>query len=190
MNTTTLVKSAQIAGVQLHQVRLQPLNEHKDYRGSFTEIFQENWGTVLKPVQWSLVKSEANVFRGMHFHQRHDEYFCLIEGHCILGLRDLRPGSPTQHQSALFELFGEDPAALIFPLGMIHGWYFHTPSIHIQSVSEAYIDYGPDDNWRCRWDDPELELPWGIENPILTDLAATAPSLRTLIAALESKGHM
>ena len=73
---------------------------------------------------------------------------------------------------------------------MIHGWYFHTPSIHIQSVSEAYIDYGPDDNWRCRWDDPELELPWGIENPILTDLAATAPSLRSLIAALESKGHM
>lgn len=190
MSTTAIAKSTQIAGTQLHQVKLVSLKEHKDSRGSFTEIFQDHWGTVLKPVQWSVVKSEANVFRGMHYHQRHDEYFCLIDGHCVLGLRDLRAGSPTQHQSALFELFGDDPAALIFPKGMLHGWYFHTPALHIQSVSEAYVDYGGDDNWRCAWDDPELELPWGIENPILTDAASNAPSLRTLVAALENKGYM
>ncbi len=190
MNTTTLLKSSQIAGSALDEVKLVSLTEHKDDRGSFTEIFQDYWGTVLKPVQWSVVKSEANVFRGMHFHQRHDEYFCLLEGHCLLGLRDLRPGSPTQHQSALFELFGESPAALIFPKGMLHGWYFFVPSIHIQSVSEAYLDYGPDDNWRCAWDDPELELPWGISTPLLTDLAASAPSLRSLIASLKQQGYM
>lgn len=190
MNTTQLVKSSQIDGALLHQVRLVSLDEHKDSRGSFTEIFQDHWGTVLKPVQWSAVKSEANVFRGMHFHVRHDEYFCLIQGHCLLGLRDLRPDSPTQHQSALFELFGEDLAALVFPVGMLHGWYFFTPSIHVQSVSEAYPDYGADDNWRCRWDDPELELDWGIENPILSDLAANAPSLKSLIGSLTVNGYL
>lgn len=184
MSISVSVKSAQIAGSQLHQVQLVSLQEHKDYRGSFTEIFQDYWGTVLKPVQWSMVKSEANVFRGMHFHLRHDEYFCLIDGHCQLGLRDLRPDFPTRNQSALFELYGEDPAALVFPRGMLHGWHFYTPSIHIQSVSEAYTDYGHDDNWRCAWDDPELELPWSIENPMLTEAAANAPSLRTLLDAL------
>ena len=47
MNTTQLVKSSQIDGVLLHQVRLVSLDEHKDSRGSFTEIFQDHWGTVL-----------------------------------------------------------------------------------------------------------------------------------------------
>ena len=191
MRSVAVLKSSQIAGTDLHQVRLISLTEHKDLRGSFTEIFQENWGSVLKPVQWSVIKSEANVFRGMHYHQRHDEYFCLIEGHCLVGLRDLRPNSPTQHQSALFELHGNNPSALIFPKGLLHGWYFHTTSLHIQSVSEAYEDYGPDDNWRCRWDDPELELPWGIKNtPILTDLASNAPSLSNLLSSLKKLAYI
>lgn len=189
MNISISTKSVQISGSQLHQVQLVSLKEHKDERGSFTEIFQDYWGTVLKPVQWSVVKSEANVFRGMHFHLRHDEYFCLVEGHALLGLRDLRPDSPTCHQSALFELHSDDPAALIFPKGMLHGWYFYTPSIHVQSVSEAYTDYGQNDNWRCAWDDPELELPWNIEHPQLTDVAANAPSLRTLLDALKRANY-
>ena len=63
MSTTAIAKSTQIAGTQLHEVKLVSLKEHKDSRGSFTEIFQDHWGTVLKPVQLSVVKSEANVFR-------------------------------------------------------------------------------------------------------------------------------
>jgi dTDP-4-dehydrorhamnose 3,5-epimerase len=176
--------SNQISGHVLHEVRLVHLKENRDVRGSFTEIFQDSWQSPIKPVQWSMVRSEARVLRGMHYHNRHDEYFCLIEGHCLVGLRDLRPNSPTQHQSALYEFVGSDPVALIFPRGFIHGWYFHTPSIHIQSVSEAYTDYGADDNWRCNWDDPELDIPWGIDNPILTNQASDAPSLRTLLGEL------
>jgi dTDP-4-dehydrorhamnose 3,5-epimerase len=68
MNTAQILKSSQINGSHLYQVRLVSLDEHTDHRGSFTEIFQDYWGTVLKPVQWSAVKSDANVFRGMHFH--------------------------------------------------------------------------------------------------------------------------
>ena len=67
--------SGLIAGDEIYQAELIKIKEHKDYRGSFSEIFQEYWGTCIKPVQWSVVKSEKNVFRGMHLHKRHDEYF-------------------------------------------------------------------------------------------------------------------
>lgn len=134
----------------------------------------------ISPVQWSLVRSRARVLRGLHIHQRHDEYFCLIQGHCLVGLYDARPNSPTYQQSALYELFGTDLKALIFPAGLLHGWYFHKPSIHLQAISECYRDYAHDDNLGCRWDDPALNLPWGISDPILSDRAASFPLLSDL----------
>lgn len=180
--------SSLIAGHLLHGVDFKALYEHKDERGSFTEVFQQEWGTCLMPTQWSMVRSEANVFRGMHLHRRHDEYFSLIEGHCLVGLRDIRPGSPTCHQSALYELVGSDLKALVFPRGLLHGWYFFTPSIHIQAVSESFVHYGNNDNWGCHWSDPALELPWSISDPVVSDRANQFPSLNQLLTDLASDG--
>lgn len=110
----------------------------------------------ISPTQWSMVRSGSRVLRGLHLHQNHDEYFCLIQDHCLVGLYDARPESPTYRQQALYELVGADLKALIFPAGMLHGWYFHTPSIHLQAVSECYSKYAENDNLGCRWDDPAL----------------------------------
>ncbi|CCH54429.1 Spore coat polysaccharide biosynthesis protein spsL [Fibrisoma limi BUZ 3] len=172
------------AGQPLAGVDCKSLTEHQDQRGSFTEVFQQYWSTCLTPTQWSLVRSEPNVFRGMHLHQRHDEYFCLIEGHCLVGLYDARPDSPTRNQWALYELFGTDLKAIVFPRGLLHGWYFFTPSVHLQAVSESFVDYGHDDNHGCRWDDPDLGITWGITDPILSDRANSFPPLRHLLADL------
>ncbi|MFC0183180.1 dTDP-4-dehydrorhamnose 3,5-epimerase [Pseudarcicella hirudinis] len=176
-------KSILLSGSELHETNLVFLKESEDERGSFTEIFQKDWGTVLNPVQWSLVRSEQNVLRGMHLHLRHDEYFCLIEGHCLVGLKDMRPESPTYGKSVLYELHGSELSALIFPRGVIHGWYFFRQSIHIQAVSEAYHHYNDDDNLGCYWKDPELNINWPEINPILSEKARNAPSLSELLIA-------
>lgn len=181
-----LTYSKQVSGGHIDGVVLKSLKENHDDRGSFTEIFNHRWEMDLNAVQWSLVKSDQNVYRGMHFHKRHDEYFCLIEGHCQLGLKDMRPHSPTYLSSALFELRGEDLAALIFPRGLLHGWYFFTKSVHIQSVSESYVDYGKDDNWGCAWNDPELGIPWSFENPLVSTRAGDFPNLKSFISGIGS----
>ena len=49
-----LKNSRLIAGGDIWQVSLKPLVRHKDYRGSFSEVFKDQWGTVIKPVQWSV----------------------------------------------------------------------------------------------------------------------------------------
>ncbi|TVP97502.1 MAG: hypothetical protein EA359_19550 [Balneolaceae bacterium] len=176
--------SGLIAGDEIYQTELIKIKENKDYRGSFSEIFQEYWGTCIKPVQWSVVKSEKNVFRGMHLHKRHDEYFCLLTGHCLVGLKDIRPGSPTEGYMSLYELFEEDMAAITFPKGLLHGWYFIEPSIHLQSVSEAYADYGKDDNWGVVWNAPDLGIPWPVSEVILSERAQDFPTLAGLKASL------
>lgn len=182
------MKSYLFQGNSIEGVKLTPLSMHTDARGSFTEVFQNSWGTVIDPCQWSVVKSEANVFRGCHLHLRHDEYFCLLEGEASLGLRDERLDSPTYGNWQLYKLFGADMAALTFPVGLIHGWYFHKPSLHLQAVSESYISYGKDDNFGVHWADPELKIPWDFQNPTLADRANGFGTLQELRAQIHSSG--
>jgi dTDP-4-dehydrorhamnose 3,5-epimerase-like enzyme len=64
----------------------------------------------------------------------------------------------------------------------VHGWYFHEPSIHIQSVSEVYSAYSADDNLGCHWSDPDLDIPWP-ERPAL--VAARANGFSSLAALMQ-----
>jgi dTDP-4-dehydrorhamnose 3,5-epimerase len=171
MGIITKKKSSLISGNSIEDCILVDLKENKDDRGSFTEIFQKKWNTVIDPVQWSMVRSEAGVFRGMHYHKRHDEYFSIIKGSCYLGLKDLRPESATYLKTALYFLCEDDLKALIFPRGVLHGWYFIEPSVHMQSVSESYLDYESEDNYGCRWDAPDLDIDWPF-NKALTSKRA------------------
>jgi dTDP-4-dehydrorhamnose 3,5-epimerase len=185
MNPSAQFQSFQVAGGQILGVELRCLKMNHDERGSFTEVFQDHWGTCLKPVQWSVVHSKAGVMRGPHLHRNHDEYIAVLRGHASVGLRDMRPNSPTHGVWSLFELHGDSLACVVFPLGLLHGWYFHSETLHLQSVSQAYVDYHKDDNLGCRWDDPDHGIPWPASNVIIADRAAGFPSFKELEKQLE-----
>jgi dTDP-4-dehydrorhamnose 3,5-epimerase len=139
---------------------VRKLDRRRDDRGWFMEIFQNYWKGPIDPVQWSLVRSNARVLRGLHIHLSHDEYIMPVFGQFLVGLRDLRPDSPTRNRSCLLRLNCENPIALLFPRGLLHGWYFMEDSLHLQAVSESYHDYHLHDNLGCLWSDPALDLPW------------------------------
>lgn len=170
-----------VAGRMIAGVALRPLAAHADARGSFTEIFSRGWTDQPVPAQWSLVRSAQGVLRGMHLHRGHDEGFLLVEGAAHVGLRDVRPGSPTEGASALFAFSGDRPVALTFPRGLVHGWCFTAPSLHIQSVTSTFESYGPDDNLGCHWSDPGLGIDWPAPPTIVAPRAAAFPSLAALM---------
>lgn len=162
-------------------VRLRPLTTHADPRGTFTEVYRQEWDTGIVPIQWNAVFTEAGVMRGVHLHPLHDDYLIVVQGRASIGLRDLRRGSPTEGAVALVELRGADMAAITIPHGVAHGFYFHEPSLHIYSVTH-YWD--PADELACRWDDPELGIPWPVTDAVLSPRDAAAPPLRELLAQL------
>ena len=170
-----------VSGSHLEGVRLHHLDAHADTRGVFTEVFCAHWDTGIDPVQWSVVHSAAGVLRGMHFHVRHDELAMVVTGRMSVGLYDARDGSPTEGQSGLYELSGDQPAFLSFPAGTVHGLLFHDPSIHLQGVSEASVDYADDDNHGCHWSDPALGIQWPFEPTILSDRQAGYPPLTAML---------
>jgi dTDP-4-dehydrorhamnose 3,5-epimerase len=159
-------------------VRLRHLLVHADARGSLTELFREEWETGIRPIQWSITHSAANVLRGVHIHPSHADYLVVASGHVSVGLRDLRRGSPTEGRATLLELHGKRLAGLTIPPGVAHGFFFHQPSTHVYGVSE-YWD--PGDELRCHWADPALEIPWPVGDPHLSPSDAGAPPLAEIL---------
>ena len=162
-------------------VRIRRLEVHQDQRGLLSEIFRQDWDTGVAPVQWNTVTSDAGVLRGVHVHLRHADYLVVLQGQMSLGLKDLRDDSPTAGPGLVVELDGNDLHSIFIPPGVAHGFYFHSRCLHVYAVTE-YWD--PDDELGCHWDDPELQIPWHIAEPVLSDRDSSLPSLKCLMHEL------
>ena len=162
-------------------VSVRSLQIHHDERGSLTEFFRASWDTGIDVVQWNYSESEARVLRGVHVHVKHADYLIVLRGRASIGLRDLRMGSPSEGMTALVEMQGTKPHALIIPPGVAHGFYFQVPSAHLYAVS-AYWD--PLDELGCHWADPALGIDWPKIAPLISARDAALPALRELIESL------
>ena len=113
----------------------------------------------------------------------HDDYLVPLQGSVMVGLRDLRHGSPTEGTSVVIPLSGNELTAIRIPAGIAHGFYLTEPSVVIYSVTEYW---NPDEEMGCHWSDPALEFTWKIESePIVSLRDADLPSLDRLIEQLE-----
>ena len=168
------------AGVQIHSLR-----DHADARGSFRELYRQDWSREPAAVQWNMVRSEAGVLRGVHAHVRHVDYLTMAMGEMILGLHDPRSASATFGRSVLLRLQASEGCLVVLPAGVCHGFYFPAPAIHVYGVSEAWDG---SDEFGCAWDAPELNLAWPCEAPVLSERDRTAGSYAELCATLRRHG--
>lgn len=138
-------------------VRVLELHPNEDERGSVTEFSRHSWIEPVELPQWNVVRSGPGVMRGMHWHDRHHDLIAAVDGRLLVGLCDLRPGSPTEGTSELLLLDGARPAAALVPPGVAHGLYSRKATIALYAVSR-YWD--PADELGVAYDDPGLGVPW------------------------------
>ena len=162
-------------------VELRRLESHDDDRGTFTEVFRSAWTGRAQPVQWNAVRSRAGVLRGVHVHPRHDDYFVLVSGRATIGLRDMRAQSPTAGTVVAIEVGGAELQAVTIPHGVAHGFHFHEPSLHFYAVTEYW---SADDELGCRYDDPELGIPWSGSAVLVSARDRQAQPFATLVEEL------
>jgi dTDP-4-dehydrorhamnose 3,5-epimerase len=163
-------------------VGVRRLTTHPDDRGEFTELFRDEWGTGVAPVQWNVVRSNADVLRGVHCHPRHADALIVVAGMMRLGLRDLRAGSPTAGLACTLDLEGDGMQLVTIPPGVAHGFYFPVPSMHVYAVDHVW---DPADELGCRWDDPALGIDWRIERRVrISERDAALGTLDALRAAI------
>jgi dTDP-4-dehydrorhamnose 3,5-epimerase len=165
-----------IAGVQYFS-----LTSHSDDRGVFTENYRREWlrgGQEM--VQGNLSRSSRNVLRGLHFHRRQADYWCLIEGTAFVGLYDLRQGSPTQGNKAEIRMTVDGAYhGLYIPKGIAHGFYAETDLL-LQYLVDQY--FNGEDEFGVAWDDPGLGIDWPSRQPTLSPRDRSNPALTDVLA--------
>jgi len=161
-------------------VVVRPLAAHRDARGLVAEFFRNEW-TTTPPPQWTMFTSTPGVMRGVHVHPRHDDYFVLISGAMCVGLRDLRPGAPTEHRAAVVHLRGTAPTALFIPHGVAHGMLSQAVSVFVIGASHYY---DADDELGCHWRDPDLGIVWPVRSAELSERDAALPPMRSLVGRI------
>ena len=141
--------------------RVVPLPMERDAGGHVTELLQ----TAGTPAAWRAVSCRAGTLRGMHAHVRSDDVRIVVEGKVALGLKDLRPGSPTHGNAELLELSGRRVHGVIIP-GRRRSRPLRparTRSCSSRSPPTEEDEYG------CAWNDPGLGIEWPGEPQYLSE---------------------
>ena len=151
-----------ISGVQIAELKVWG-----DERGQFLETFRKEWfpQRSWERIQTNRSNSQAGVLRGLHYHYRQVDYWYVVRGAIRVGLADLRRSSPTYLQSAVLEMSDDIPMGLFIPVGVAHGFLTLTNAT-LTYLVDNYYDGA--DELGVAWNDPQLNVPWGIEKPILS----------------------
>jgi dTDP-4-dehydrorhamnose 3,5-epimerase len=152
----------------------------RDDRGYFfesfnAESFKEATGLDTAFVQDNESGSAAHTLRGLHFQVPPAEQGKLVrvtKGAALDVAVDLRKGSPTfgQHHSVL--LSAANKVQFWIPPGFAHGFLTLEDDTIFSYKCTGF--YNKDAERTLKWDDPDLGIDWGVEEPIVSAKDAAA----------------
>ena len=155
-----------------------------DHRGWFTETYSkakfQELGIEAELVQDNhSMSAQKGTLRGLHFQTNPKAQTKLVrctKGKILDVAVDLRKGSSTYKKWVGVELSEDNKKQLFIPKGFAHGFLTLTDNVEVQYKVDEY--YAPECDRSIRFDDPEIVVDWGIEDPILSEKDLKAPLLK------------
>ena len=158
-------------------------NVFTDDRGYFFESYNKvklaDAGIDVNFVQDNESRSMKGVLRGLHF--QHAPYaqgklVRVISGAVLDVAVDIRKDSPTFGKWASILLSGENKLMYWIPEGFAHGFLtLQDNTIFTYKCSGVYNKMA---EGSIKWDDPDLNIEWGTDNPTLSAKDKVAPSFK------------
>jgi len=153
----------------------------KDERGFFFESYQEmkfaQIGIRDRFVQDNHSKSVRGTLRGLHYqiHRPQAKLCRVIQGAVLDVVVDIRRGSPNFGKHTTFRLSAENMKQIYVPAGFAHGYVVLSETAEfLYKCSDFYF---PEYERGVIWNDSEIAIQWGTENPILSAKDRTHPEL-------------
>lgn len=173
----------EILNTEIQDVKIVKPQVFGDNRGWFYESYSyeklKNLGIDTVFVQdnrsFSAVKG---TLRGIHFQKNPKAQTKLItctKGKILDVAVDLRKGSPTYLKWVSVELSEENKLMLYIPKGFGHGFVTLTDDVEVLYKVDEY--YSKENDRSIKFDDKEIGVSWGIENPVLSQKDLSAPTL-------------
>lgn len=177
-----LVKERKIKG--LFEINLMP---HEDHRGYFMRTYDDmilrDYGLHQNWVQENHSYSKTkNVIRGLHFQfPPHSEtkLIRVVGGEIYMVCVDIRKGSFTLGHWDGIVLSDENKKMLYVSRGFAIGMCTLTDHCTLLYKMDNY--YSPENQGVIKWDDPDIEIDWPIDTPIISERDSNAQSFEAFL---------
>lgn len=175
------VKETKIPGVLV----LEP-DVFSDERGFFLETWNsrryEKDGIKCSFVQDNVSFSKKGVLRGLHyqFPQSQIKLVQVLSGEVIDVAVDIRQGSPTFGQWVGEVLSEKNHRQIYIPSGFAHGYCVMSETAVFSYKCSDF--YNPACEGGIIWNDPDINIDWGVKKPLLSPKDSSFPRLRDIQA--------
>ena len=156
----------------------------RDARGFFVETYHQaklaEIGITDVFVQDNHSRSSHGTLRGLHFQLEHPQAkLCrVVVGEALDVVADIRLGSPAFGKWTSVVLSATQHNQIYVPRGFAHG--FLALSDQVEFLYKCSDSYRADDERGVLWNDPDLAIPWNVENPLVSDKDRKNPRLRDI----------
>lgn len=147
-----------------------------EYINTYNTVDYEFLGLEFVEDDYSI--SRKHVLRGLHGDSKTKKFIQCIQGSILLAVADLRPG-PSYLKTRLYAINDRNRTQVLVPEGCINGHLVLTDSC-IFSYKQTEIYSGQANQISVRFDDPWLNIPWRIENPLLSTRDSNAKFLKDM----------
>lgn len=156
-----------------------------DNRGFFMETFRKSLyderGISADFVQDNFSFSKKNTLRGLHFQRGEHAQAKLVKvftGEILDVAVDLRKKSPTFGDHVSIHLSDENHHMLYIPEGFAHGFSVLSETASVYYKCNRY--YHAESEWGVLWSDPDLNINWKVNKPLISDKDQNQPQFKDL----------
>ena len=154
---------------------------YSDERGWFREPLRINelekvTGIKFNFKQWSHSWSKPRVIRALHSEEQNKIVY-PITGSAFSAYVDVRPESKTFAKVLTMTFSQPNRKVIYIPKGVANSMcILGVTNVHYLYLIDAYFD--PKKIKGIAWDDPDLNIPWPIKNPIISQRDKENPTMR------------
>ncbi len=154
---------------------------YRDRRGIFLESYRKSLfrerGLKIDFVQDNVSSSKQHAIRGLHYQIENpqDKLIMVMQGEVLDVAVDLRRSSPTFGKHVKRIISQENRYQLFVPKGFAHGFSILSEEALVYYKCSDY--YNPEGERGLYWNDPELDIDWEVEDPIISEKDRNQPQL-------------
>jgi len=150
---------------------------HHDYRGEYVETWNsENYAVFNHLVnnskqiffkQDDISTSVKHTLRGLHGDNKTWKLVQCLYGSLLQVVVDMRESSDTYLEYDMFSINDKNRNQILVPPGFANG-HLVMSDFGIFSYKQSTLYGGAKEQFTVKWNDPKLNIPWPIDNPILS----------------------
>lgn len=156
----------------------------EDKRGYFFESFRQSilreQGIDVQFVQDNVSWSQMNTLRGLHYQieNSQDKLITVLKGEIMDIAVDLRKNKSTFGQHVGRVLSSQNHHQLFIPKGFAHGFSVLSDQALVYYKCSDY--YNPEGERGLKWNDPDLNIEWKVNDPIVSEKDQQHPRLKEI----------